>query len=202
MLFFKKEKRPPPLTPQEIVEAVFGSNTTVTTSFRCHTSEKFPFLSRWGSHAEAGYFVNGEYGELVFEFSIPLKIFDTERDYKFHHYGFVGSCLTLRHPFPSLRNTYAFSGKPFRKPDDETWVYNDKTKGVSIWSEYAQLSAEEMATVEKFISWIEGGMSAMVSARYALFCKRDTISVVFWEPAFYHFESQLDMLHDFLQVLS
>lgn len=200
MLFFKKKKQSPPLTPPEIAERIFGNDTTVTAPFCSSTAVKYPFLSHWGSNAEADYHVQGKQGELDFEFSFPLKIYTSEMEYKIHHYGFWGSCLTLRHPSLSLRNTYAFSGKPFRAPDDEAWLRNDKFKGLSIWSEHAPLTVEEMAAVKKLISWVESGMSAIVSVRYAVFCKRDTVSVVFWEPELYDFESQLEILRDYFQM--
>ena len=200
MLFFKKKKQLPALSPQELARIVFGNNTTVTAAFHCNTADKYPFLLPWGSNAEADYHVHGEYGELNFEFSFPLKIYTSEQEYKIHHYGFWGSCLTIQHPLLALRNTYAFSGKPFRAPDDVMWVYNDKFKGLSIWSEYANLSATEMDTLKKIISWIESGMSAMASARYAVFYKQDKLSIVFWEPELYDFESQLKMLRDYFQM--
>ena len=200
MLFFRKKKQVTSLTPLEVAKNIFGSETVVSTQLKCQTAEKYPFLSRWGTNAECDYYVQGQYGELDFEFSFPLKIYTSEQEYKVHHYGFWGSCLTLRHPLLDLRNIYAFSGRPFRSPEDATWLYNDKFKGLSIWSVYAELSAEEMATLKKIISWIESGMSAMASARYAVFCEQDKISVVFWEPELYDFESQLSILRDQLNV--
>ena len=199
MLFFKKKKPVVSLTPSEVAKNIFGSETVVLTQLKCQTAEKYPFLSRWGTNAECDYHVQGQYGELNFEFSFPLKVYTTERAHKVHHYGFWGSCLTVSSQLLQLRNTYAYSGKPFCAPDSDSWFYNNKFKGVSIWSENMPLSAAEMDIVKHFVSWVESGMSAMASARYAIFCKQYNVSVVFWEPELYDFESQLNILRDHLK---
>ncbi len=200
MLFFKKKKPVAPLTPSEVAKNIFGSETVVFTQFKCQTAEKYPFLFRWGTNAECDYHVQGKYGELNFEFSFPLKVYATERARKVHHYGFWGSCLTVSSPLLQLRNTYAYSGKPFCAPDSDSWFYNNKFKGVSIWSENMPLSAAEMDIVKHFVSWVESGMSALASVRYAFFFAHGKVSIVFWEPDLYDFESQLNMLHEDFQM--
>lgn len=202
MLFFKKKKPVASLTPSEVAKNIFGSDTVVSRQLKCQTAEKYPFLSRWGTNAECDYYVQGQYGELNFEFSFPLKVYTTERAHKVHHYGFWGSCLTISSLLLQLRNAYAYSGKPFRAPDSDSWFYNNKFKGVSIWSENMSLSTAEMDIVKRFVSWVESGMSALASARYAFFFAHGKVSIVFWEPDLYDFESQLNMLHEDFQMMN
>ena len=194
-MFWKKETKAE-LSPLEITHTVLGDTSGIISPMSCETALKYPFLSHYGANTECDYCVNGTIGELSFEFSYPLKVYSTERSKKYHHYSFIGNCLTIRHPGITLKKTYSFSGKPFCPPSDDLWVKGSKFKGVSIFSFGTELSDSELNTVKCLIAWIESGLSAILSARYAIFTNAGTANIVFWEPELYDLESQLMILKE------
>ena len=197
-MLFKRKASDNGRDSQQTTTAIFGSDVMLTTHQEFNTENNFPIISSFAPRAECDYVVKGGYHGLRFGLYFPVKAFNTERDYKFSHWSFLGCCVTLQDDSYYLPTTYALTGKPFRHPDNNLWVQNGKCKGLSVWSEKQQLSPADKHVVESLIVWADGEFAAFWSAQYAILIRNGIASIAFWEPELYDFESQLKMFSEAL----
>lgn len=181
---------------------VFGEDIETAQDQTFQAEKDFPMLAEFASHLECEYFVCGKYREIPFAFYFPLKAYRTERDRKYFHWAFFGSCLLLRHSKYCIPTVYAFTGRPFHRFKETMWLKSPKFRGLSIWSSGTPLTPGNRQTVEELITWVEHSLSACMSAQYALYIKDNTATITFWEPELYDCESQLKLLAEALEELS
>lgn len=199
MFFHKKAKQIKSLT--EITQDVFGQSASLVEKYRSETSRVYPFLSRFAPNLESDYWITGQYRAFSFTFAFPVKLYSSEQDLKNFHYGFLGCILTVHMQTSWSSNVYAYSGNPFRAPEEDFWYEEEKCNGVKIFSEGRDLSNTEKQDIEKIVSWTESGFSAAFSSRYAVFLQNNTMHIVFWKPELYDFESQLRIVAEVLEQL-
>lgn len=197
MFFHKKAKQIKSLTA--ITQDVFGQSASLVENYRSETSQVYPFLSRFGANLESDYWITGQYRDFSFTFAFPLKLYSSEQDLKSFRYGFLGCILTVRRQTSWSGNVYAYSGKPFHVPAEDSWYEEEKCKGVKIFSEGTNLSNTGKRNIEKIVSRIESGFSAAFSSRYAVFLQNNTLNIVFWKPELYDFEAQLRIVAEVLE---
>lgn len=201
-MFFKRDTSHGNVDLKQVAVSVFGDDIIVKQSGTFLVKAEFPLLGSFAQNAECDYFVSGEYNKLKFSFYFPLKIYNTIRDKRIRHWAFWGSCLILHNDGFHIRSTFAFSGKPFRKPIDSTWQNNGKTQGVSIWSESQKLSADDSRVVQTLIKWLSREVSSLWTTRYAFQISDGNAIIAFWEPDLYDSGSQLKMLAEILNRFS
>lgn len=196
MFFDKKSTHKKSLA--ETAKVVFGQSAAVEEHHRSDTLHEYPFLSKLGDNFESDYRITGRYGNIPFVFSFPVKFYSSERSAKFCRYDFLGYILTIQPQAAIECSVYGHTGKPFRAPDEENWNKEGKYKGVKIFSKDSPLSFAGRQYVERIISWIESGFSAVASPRYAVFFQGKTVHIAFQKPDFYYFEAQLSIIAEML----
>ena len=197
-MFFKKKASDNSRDLLKKATSIFGADVITATLQKFNTESSLPIVSAFAPNAECDYVVKGGYHSLRFGLYFPVKVFNTERDYKFSHWSFLGCCITLLDNRYHILATYALTGKPFRNPDNNLWVQNGKYKGLSVWSEGQSLSPADHHIVEDLIGWTDGEFAALWSAQYALLIRNGIAAIAFWEPDLYDYESQLKIFAEAL----
>ncbi len=200
-MLFKKKASDPDQGFQTAAASVFGADVTALTRQRFDTESTFPIVSSFAPWAECDFIVQGEYRGLGFGLYFPVKAFNTERDRNTSHWAFWGYFISLQGDRFRIPATYAFTGRPFRPPDKNVWLQSGKHKGLSVWSEERPFSQAGRSTAEDLMDWTDSEFAALWSAQYALLIRDGIVSIAFWKPDLYDYDSQLKLFSEAVRRL-